>query len=540
MEVQKSSSSVPIHDDGRKKHCWECRRRRLVCDSAQPTCNRCRQARIVCPGYEDHQPLRWLTPGKVTSRSRRPKGSKASKAKAANASAKKSIQEEGDPEEGFEVQGISKSQLVDTLLRFELKYTIDMYESSSPLKGMVRDDRLGLPPVSLWRYLPQALKYMFVSLAMAHHINRLPPGTDRSSVSAAMTVLWHWNGLAIRALNELINQERFRVGDAIIAGTLLIMACDLQQNIDSQWRHHYDGLTRMIELRGGMLKYWQEAPHMRTSVAGLVITEAFANSTSPYNDQFTRLTRAPQLDDVRTVLGDGVYPAYIGTLCPPELILLIIRVNHLRASVGSSLASPCPPTSTSVADAASSDSGSGIGIGSGDGESAALDLLAAILAFSPAQSASRTGLLAPDEWILFGRIYQSAAVLYCVVSLRSVGLLPPSSTIPPSSSLFPLSSPAAIEATHYDRLLPDLKRALDAKPQNKSPLLWPLAVAGTRAKRGSSFERGFIEDTVREVGRHTGSVVAWSAAGALRRYWDAGGEEDRWDECWDRAFCLLA
>ncbi|KAI1632163.1 hypothetical protein F4809DRAFT_110050 [Biscogniauxia mediterranea] len=132
MEVQQSSSSsVPIHDDGRKKHCWECRRRRLVCDSTQPTCNRCRQARIVCPGYEDHQPLRWLAPGKVTSRNRRPKGEGRAKSNAnANAGARKGIHEkkegqekEEDLAEGLllEVRPISKSQLVETIMRFELK-----------------------------------------------------------------------------------------------------------------------------------------------------------------------------------------------------------------------------------------------------------------------------------------------------------------------------------------------------------------------------------------------------------------------------------
>ncbi|KAI1489870.1 fungal-specific transcription factor domain-containing protein [Biscogniauxia mediterranea] len=573
MEVQQSSSSsVPIHDDGRKKHCWECRRRRLVCDSTQPTCNRCRQARIVCPGYEDHQPLRWLAPGKVTSRNRRPKGgtgARGAKSNANSASARKSIiihekkkNEEGEKEEDDDLaeEGLllplegrpifSKSQLVETIMRFELKcenfqamkavynYTMDMYESTSPLKGLVSETRLGMPPVTLWRYLPAALKYMFVSLAMAHHINRLPPSTDRSSVSAALSVLWHWNGRAIRALNELISRERVRVGDAIIAGTLLIMACDLQQNMDSQWRHHFDGLTRMIELRGGLLAYWKEAPHMRASVAGLVITEAFANSTTPYNDQFTRLTRASQLDAVARVLGDGVFPAYIGTLCPPELLLLIIRINHLRATAATAR--------TTISSCSSSQEEE-----RNNNSERATELLSAVLAFSPERSAARAGLLCPEDWILFGRIYQSATALYCVLSLRAVGFFSPffPSTSPfPSpfsstSSLHPpanASSPsAAIEAAHYDRLLPDLKRALDAKPQNKSPLVWPLAVAGARARGGTAFERVFVEDALRDVGRHVGSVVPFAAAAALRRFWDGAGGGEGWDDCWDRAFCLL-
>jgi len=56
------------------KWCWECRRRRLVCDCALPVCNKCRASGIVCPGYEDKKPLTWLAPGRVLSRTRKPKG----------------------------------------------------------------------------------------------------------------------------------------------------------------------------------------------------------------------------------------------------------------------------------------------------------------------------------------------------------------------------------------------------------------------------------------------------------------------------------
>ena len=56
-----------------KRHCWECVRRRLECDAARPVCTKCRKAGIVCPGYEDKKPLKWLAPGRITSRARKPK-----------------------------------------------------------------------------------------------------------------------------------------------------------------------------------------------------------------------------------------------------------------------------------------------------------------------------------------------------------------------------------------------------------------------------------------------------------------------------------
>jgi hypothetical protein len=50
-----------------RRHCWECQRRRRVCDFSLPSCNKCIAAGIECPGYGEKKPLRWVAPGKVTS-----------------------------------------------------------------------------------------------------------------------------------------------------------------------------------------------------------------------------------------------------------------------------------------------------------------------------------------------------------------------------------------------------------------------------------------------------------------------------------------
>ena len=66
-----SSAPAPATCLAQREQCWECRRRRLVCDGAQPVCAKCRAARIVCPGYADKKPLTWLAPGQVKSRRRK-------------------------------------------------------------------------------------------------------------------------------------------------------------------------------------------------------------------------------------------------------------------------------------------------------------------------------------------------------------------------------------------------------------------------------------------------------------------------------------
>jgi hypothetical protein len=58
-----------------KRHCWECRRRCLVCDSEVPECKRCYTSGIPCPGYGDVKPtrLKWMAPGRVVSRDQKKK-----------------------------------------------------------------------------------------------------------------------------------------------------------------------------------------------------------------------------------------------------------------------------------------------------------------------------------------------------------------------------------------------------------------------------------------------------------------------------------
>ncbi|KAI9044813.1 Zn(II)2Cys6 transcription factor [Aspergillus affinis] len=71
---------------GERRQCWECRRRRLVCDSARPACNKCRAAGTECPGYSGNKPLKWITPGKVKSRNRgRPSSTAKGRAAASDA-----------------------------------------------------------------------------------------------------------------------------------------------------------------------------------------------------------------------------------------------------------------------------------------------------------------------------------------------------------------------------------------------------------------------------------------------------------------------
>lgn len=76
-QLAEATVSTTAQVETSRKHCWECLRRRLVCDSVRPVCDRCRTSGLVCPGYDEKQPLRWVQPGRVTARSRRKPKAKA-------------------------------------------------------------------------------------------------------------------------------------------------------------------------------------------------------------------------------------------------------------------------------------------------------------------------------------------------------------------------------------------------------------------------------------------------------------------------------
>jgi hypothetical protein len=63
-------------EKGEKKatrQCWECLKRRLVCDRTLPHCKKCQKAGRQCSGYDDAKPLQWVQTGMVTSRRRKKK-----------------------------------------------------------------------------------------------------------------------------------------------------------------------------------------------------------------------------------------------------------------------------------------------------------------------------------------------------------------------------------------------------------------------------------------------------------------------------------
>lgn len=53
------------------RQCWDCMKRRLVCDRMLPHCRKCEKAGRQCSGFDDAKPLQWVKTGMVSSRKRK-------------------------------------------------------------------------------------------------------------------------------------------------------------------------------------------------------------------------------------------------------------------------------------------------------------------------------------------------------------------------------------------------------------------------------------------------------------------------------------
>ncbi|RYP22029.1 hypothetical protein DL765_001935 [Monosporascus sp. GIB2] len=248
MELQ---VSTPDPQAGQNQHCWECRRRQLVCDSTRPVCKKCRLSRVVCPGYDDKQPLRWLAPGKVTFRTRKSKS-------IANRKATGGAGKRPDNDDSY---------------------------------GRLDEDRV------------RSLRHAFVSVVMTHRLYQLPEGTPRDFLLKAQSRSYQYRGMALRALNEEISSEEGGASYGLISSIITILSVDVGQQstkivfvlythhyVQRQlslstiagWRHHHNAIIAMVKLLGGLKAMHRTNRYTRsTLVTIIVINELRQKAANP-------------------------------------------------------------------------------------------------------------------------------------------------------------------------------------------------------------------------------------------------------------------
>ncbi|KAB5566158.1 fungal-specific transcription factor domain-containing protein [Coniochaeta sp. 2T2.1] len=494
------------------KWCWECRRRRLVCDCAYPVCNKCNSTGVVCPGYEDKKPLTWLAPGRVLSRNRKTR-SKPTDQNAVVRSEKEKGKKRGPIAKA--PRGIKQQ----TLLFFPgvqpRPDLCDMAEAAMYYNRAVYPDLVAnqlapnpfVVPVLELQKLPSPIQHALVAMALSHRIYRsaAPLALPLEACSDPMRKAW-WSrlhrhrGLAISLMNEDIGKEETRASDETITTVLVFLIGELQQSISNQWRPHVNGIMALLKLRGGFDKLMQSAERLKPSLLALLLVIVTANTTSPADDQISLASSLELTNVVPSLYGLGIYPPFP---CAQYLFHDMLRVNHLRARKAD------PFNSLEDIEHLSAE---------------AQTILDHITAFSPQQWADSNASDFSSAWLLVGEIFHSALTLYCISSLQSISLLPSSPELQTRRS------------EQRDRLMLLLAEGLEAQLLKKS-LLWPLIVAGFEARDGSDIERKFVLRYLDDQSRELGSSQPLVAKAAFERFWSGG--RTRWDECFDRPYAFL-
>ncbi|OHF01767.1 C6 zinc finger domain-containing protein [Colletotrichum orchidophilum] len=495
-----------VRSGSARRSCWECQRRRLVCDSNRPICSKCKLSGIVCPGYENVKPLTWVAPNQITTRTwrggRKPKTNKIDITKAIS---------KGDGKKDTAPETSEESQVVRLIHVFpgqELRTdTCDIAEASVYWNEQVypffyENQLTNSPwvvPISHLHSMKPYRRHGLVTMAIEHHMSRLSPTRNDPYAIEVRARAYQHRLTAIKALNNEIENENTRCSDGTLAGVLVFLFGDLMGSATvANWRVHLNGFAALIALRGGWDAFCQKSPHLKSLVLFCKVVENLANTTSPAHDQVSPVANFKMRNVIRDVFSIGYYPQLP---CPVDLLIDIIHINRLRFQAtcnqpGKSL------TSIRIE---------------------AERLLDKILDFSPEVWSSRVEPLA-DGHLLMAKTYQSAVVLFGISSLQSTGVIPLSKDW------------MTAKDTHRDRLFSFLKASV-ASPALKICTTWPMIVAGFEAKSGSKSMRGFILERMKEDSQQMGTYLPVAAKEVLERFYISSGNS--WDNCFDSPHALV-
>ena len=220
-----------------------------------------------------------------------------------------------------------------------------------------------------------------------------------------------------------------------------------------------------------------------------------ANTTTPPSQHISPTSQLELIDIMTELYGDGIYPIL---LCPPYLLMDVIKINNLRFQTTYS-----PMTETTRA--------------------TAHEILEHIEAFSP-EDWTGTNPDAREDWLLLGRMYKSSVALYCISSLQSLSILP-------SSKCY--TAMRTVHGTRLYTLLPKVIR----RPRIKHFTIWPLVVAGMQAVDTSFNVRRIVDGQLSELSKIMGCPTPMLASVVFHRFWTSG--QTGWDECFDKAYVFV-
>ncbi|TDZ18423.1 hypothetical protein Cob_v008619 [Colletotrichum orbiculare MAFF 240422] len=482
-----------------KRHCWECRRRCLVCDFTEPACKRCSASGVDCPGYGDAKPVRykWLAPGATTSRGGRRNGTKYSTARDGR---KRTADETAFATVVANARVFRWEAGAETCVLPQAAeyFNSCIHRDLLPIHELGHNSHiypLTKNHVSVGATAPDYLKFGMVCVTLSHRLNKTR-GDGQAQRALAERFYRYW-GLAVGSLGQHLEMEDERTGDVVIAGILTLLLADIQNGTSLNWRWHIEGVHKIISLRGG----FRETAASRSSLEPLLLVlwsiAVLGNTTCPASDLLATASHVDALDLILARCAAEVTPFH---MCPLPLLAEIIRVNHLRSQAFEG---------TSAADHVSRQ---------------ACDALDRIEAFSPESwslAKPRPTASSRDDWTTVGHIYKSAVAVYTILSLQSLSVLPVTAGL------------RARSAAHGRALQRLLVEALPSA-RTKRFMIWPLVVLGAGAVHGGRRPRDFVARWLPVLSFELGTSVPLTARLVLERFWASG--RTGWDECFERAY----
>lgn len=274
----------------------------------------------------------------------------------------------------------------------------------------------------------------------------------------------------------------------------------------SDWRYHIAAVQKIISLRGGIRALVGQRS-LEPLLLAFLFSAVIANTTSPASDLVMTELHLAELDYIFKHFSGSASPFQMR---PPLLLAGVIQINHLRHQAGNRNKKlededeDARPMATDLSDSA-------------------YRILRYIEAFSPEQWAGMKPS-SNEDWMVIGSISRAAAAIYCILSLQSLSVFPPSSSL-------------REQCRRHSRFLQKHLGAALSSPRIRMLMLWPLVVLGVEAVHGGSEMRLFVAKQLEEMSWQIGTSSPLAAKSVLERFWASGAT--RWDLCFDRPYAFM-
>ncbi|KAL6352618.1 hypothetical protein LRP88_13085 [Fusarium phalaenopsidis] len=489
------------------KPCWECLKRRLVCDLGRPGCQKCQSRDTECPGY-DKKPLKWLHPGQTRSKGRR--------AKNESNVIQLALRDTTEATTLFEAIEYCMYALLVHQNPRSCAYSSDNVHICPDLVANGSGATTKSPfiiPLANAPYAPATIRHCLVSSALAHRILQSEQGFEEDRAILASR-LQTYRGAAIRHLACGVklgsevgwNNTSGRDGrDATLASMLVFLFSE--QSFSPNWRQHCDAAHTLIDLFGGTTQLIQEWPWFNHLFRYFILIDIMGTVTAPVPEVERTNRQLEYIGLLPSMYGVGLWTSLP---CPPELLADIILHQH----------------------------------------SSAVDLLKRIMAFSvedwaatiipypQPKSSDKTVIQRQSEllgWQRVAYIYQSAVALYCISAL-----LPPDCNTNNTQTTSDIDV-SLLQSSCRKALLQDL-RDVASNPNSdlRKYLMWPTVIAGVELDADDDMSKAFILEELGWASKMFGTASLLVAQDLLKRIWNSGRTKTRrWDDLFDRPYAFV-